>query len=114
VARRGYTVTVRSEGTPHKHRFDGLDAALAALEHEACELMASADHRAYGGTVIRRIDPARIVVARLELSGPRGLRVGIDVRGDGSSEAFTGRVRRRVLEQRRGESAYEALRRKLS
>jgi hypothetical protein len=56
----------------------------------------------------------QIVVARLELSGPRGLRAGVDVRGDGSSEAFTGRLRRRVLEQRDGESAYHALRRAVS
>jgi hypothetical protein len=109
-----YTLTVRTQGTPHKHRFDRLDAALASLEHEARELEANADHRSYGGNVIRRLDPARIVVARLELSGPGGVRAGVDVRGDGSSEAFSGRVRRRVLEQRDGESPYDALRRALS
>ena len=111
---RAYIVTVRSQGTPHKHRFDRLDAALAGLEQEARELTAGADHSSYGGTFIRRLDPARVVVARLELSGPRGLRAGVDVRGDGSTEAFTGRVRRRVLEQRDGESAYDALRRELA
>jgi hypothetical protein len=110
---RAYTVTVRAEGTPHKHRFEALDDALAGLEREGRELATSSDHRSYGGTVIRRLDPARIVVARLELSGPRRLRAGVDVRGDGSSEAFTGRVRRRVVEQRDGESAYDALRREL-
>ena len=50
-------------------------------------------------------------MVRLKLSGPRRLRAGVDVRGDGLSEAFTGRVRRRVVEQRDGESAYDALRR---
>jgi hypothetical protein len=109
-----YILTVRSRGTPHKHRFSGLDAALASLEHEAQKLAGDADQRGYGGTLIRRLDPSRVVVARLELSGPRGLRAGVDVRGDGSSEAFTGRVRRRVLDQRDGESAFEALRRAVS
>ena len=109
-----YIVTVRSQGTPHKHRFEGLDAALATLEHEARELASTVDHQAYGGTLIRRLDPSRIVVARLELSGPRGLRGGVDLRGDVSSEAFSGRIRRRVLDQRDGESAFDALRRAVS
>ena len=111
---RAYTVTVRTQGTPHKHRFDELDEALAGLEQEGRRLEAGADHRSYGGNLIRRLDPARIVVARLELSGRGGVRAGVDVRGDGSSEAFSGRLRRRVLEQRDGESPYDALRRAVS
>ena len=111
---RPYTLTVRTQGTPHKHRFDRLDAALASLEHEARRLEANADNRAYGGNLIRRLDPARIVVARLELDCPGGVRAGVDVRADGSSEAFSGRFRRQVLEQRGDETSYDALRRALS
>jgi len=84
------------------------------IEQEGRELEASADGRPAGGTLIRRLEPVQIVVGRLELTGPGRLRAGIDVRGDGSSEAFTGRLRRQVIEQRPGESAYDALRRELT
>jgi hypothetical protein len=109
-----YTVTVRAKGTPQKQHFERLDAALGELEREGRVRETGADGQAAGGTLIRRIDPVQIVVARLELSGPGGLRAGVDVRGDGSSEAFTGRLRRRLVEQRGGETAYEALRRELA
>jgi hypothetical protein len=56
----------------------------------------------------------QIVVGRLELRGPARLRAGVDIRGDGSSEAFTGQVRRQVVPQQSGESSYDALRRALS
>jgi hypothetical protein len=84
------------------------------MEERGREFERGADAGAVGGKLIRRIDPVQQVVARLELAGPGRLRAGVDVRGNGSSEAFTGRLRRRLIEQRRGESAYEALRRELS
>jgi hypothetical protein len=113
VAER-YTVTVRSRPRPHKQRFALLEEALDVIEAEGRELASSAHEPARGGTLTRRLEPVQIVVARLELRGPGRLRAGIDVRGDGSSEAFTGRVRRELVEQRAGESAYDALRRVVS
>jgi hypothetical protein len=109
-----YTVTVRAGARVRKEHWAELDEALAAVESEGRELEQSADGRPEGGFLIRRLEPVQIVVARLELSGPGRLRAGVDVRGDGSSEAFTGRLRRRVLMQRDGESAYDALRRELA
>ena len=105
---------MRTEGKVRKTHYSALTEALTELEREGRDLAAGAHERPQGGTLIRRLEPVQIVVARLEVSGPGQLRAGVDVRGDGSSEAFTGRVRRQVLEQRDGESAYDALRRALS
>ena len=109
-----YRLTVRTGAKVRKERHGELDEALAAVERIGRELSDGAGTRPVGGRVIRRIDPVQQVVGRIELAGPSRLRAGVDVRGDGSSEAFTGRVRRRLVEQRDGESAYEALRRALS
>lgn len=86
---------------------------MGAVEEHGRELERGADARPVGGSLIRRIEPVQQVVARLELRGPGRLRAGVDVRGDGSSEAYMGRVRRRLVEQRTGEDAYGALRREL-
>jgi hypothetical protein len=108
-----YVVTIRRGPRVEKVRLDSLSEALATIEERGRALEDGAGAQAVGGRLLRRIEPVHQVVARLELSGPGRLRAGIDVRGDGSSEGFTGRIRRRLIEQRRGESPYQALRRAL-
>jgi hypothetical protein len=96
-----------------KARFDDLRGALGELARGVAELADEASARPVGGSLMRRIDPVQQVVGRVELTGPGRLRAGVDVRGDGSSEAYTGRVRRELVEQRKRESAVDALRRVL-
>ena len=109
----GYKISVRIKGRVERERAEGLEEALSALEGRGRELSRQARLPAAGGKLTRRFEPVQQVFGRLELSGPNGLRGGIDVRGDGSVEAFTGRVRRKLVRQEEGESAYDALRREL-
>jgi hypothetical protein len=60
----------------------------------------------------REYEPAELVAVRAEVSGP-GVRGGVDLRGDGSVQAFNGRIRRSVIEPGEGEDSYSALRRVL-
>jgi hypothetical protein len=108
-----YRVTVRAGSEVQRERHDDLGEALDAIERRGRELAREADARPVGGRLMKRLEPMQQVMARLELAGPGRMRAGVDVRGDGSSEAFTGKLRRRLIEQRRGESAFEALRRAL-
>ncbi len=108
-----WKLTERVRGKVNSDSFESIDAALAELEARADVRAREADAEPEGGGIMRRIDPVQQVVARLELAGPRRLRVGIDVRGDGSTEAWTGRFKREVVEQRAGENALIALRRAL-
>lgn len=108
-----YTVTERVGPRVQRARFDDLDAALHAIEARGRELSQETGAPALKPALMRRFDPVQQVMARLELSGPGRLRAGIDVRGDGSTEGYTGRMRRRLVEQHGGETAYDALRRAL-
>lgn len=111
-----WRLVVRAGSRVERGRFDELRAALDALEERGRELAGEAPRRAVDAK-LRRFEPAQQVSARLEISGPQLLmpraRAGVDVRGDGSTEAFVGRVRRAVIEQAKGEDAFAALRRVL-
>ena len=110
-----WKLTVRCGPRVQRSRHAGLDDALTALEARGRELAEAAPRQTT--TRARRFEPEAQVYARLELAGPQRLvpsvRAGIDVRGDGSSEAYRGRVRRELIDAERGESAYAALRRAL-
>jgi hypothetical protein len=105
-------LVIRSGAKVERTKLDSLDAALDSLESRARELAEGADARPLDAK-IRKFEPIQQVVARVELAGPSRLRAGVDVRGDGSMESYTGRLRRRLIEQRRGESVFDALRREL-
>ena len=91
-------------------RFPSLDEALAAIEERGEELSHGTRSKPVDTKVLGRWEPGQQVAGRLQL----GRRGGIDIRGDGSVEAYTGWLRRRLVEQRGDESPYDALRRQLT
>jgi hypothetical protein len=107
-----FVLTVRRRGATDRERYASLDDALVALVERLDRLVAPERRRAERG-LAREYEPVQQVAVRGEVAGPGGLRGGVDVRGDGSAEAYTGRLRRRLVERGTGETAYEALRRAL-
>jgi hypothetical protein len=105
--RRGPKVTVERLAS----RDAALDALAAALTTTPVDRLRPT--RAFA----REIAPEDQVALRAELAGPQRLwprvHAGVDVRGDGSFVAFTGRVNRAVVEVEDGETPVQALRRVL-
>lgn len=101
-------MTVRRRGAVERSRHDRLADALGA----ARRAVGSAERAEPVSALGREYAPVSQVVLRAELRGP-GLAAGIDVRGDGSVEAYVGRWRRRVVEAAPGEDAVQALGRAL-
>jgi hypothetical protein len=111
-----WTVTVRTSGRVERDRFDELEDVIAAVDARTDELVRGAPRRPVD-VRYRTFDPGEQVYARIELAGPERLlprvRAGVDVHGDGSTEPYLGRLRRRVVQRRGAESAGAALRRVL-
>jgi hypothetical protein len=104
-----WRITVRNGPKVEKLRAEALEEALDVVEREA-RVLSNGPRRRTVSLRAREFTPQQQVAGRVELTGPR-VRAGIDVRGDGAAEAWTGRVRRRVIEQEGRETPYDALRR---
>jgi hypothetical protein len=111
-----FRLTVREGPRVSRARYGALEEALDALRAAVVRLSARPERKAID-VPTRRFEPIQQVVGRAELSGPQRVlprvRAGIDVRGDGSAEAWTGRARRQPIARQDGESAVAALRRTL-
>jgi hypothetical protein len=105
-----YRITIRRRGTTQRERHATLEAAVRALE-ERLDAVALAGRRGPEHALARTYEPVHLVAARGELKGPGRIRGGVDLRGDGSTEAYTGRWRKQLVDRRAGETAYDALRR---
>lgn len=104
-----YKLKVRRGPKVSKSRHPELAGALRALEEQLRVVPHSGPTRVFR----REYAPVLQVVARGELRGPGRTRGGVDLRGDGSAEAWTGGVVKQVVEALPGETPYAALRRVL-
>jgi hypothetical protein len=111
-----WRLTVRDGSRVERVRHESLDAALADLRSRVDELEPRA-RRDEVKFLRRKIEPVSQVAARIEIAGPQrfvpAVQGGIDLRGDGSSEAYTGRLRRRLIDPKKGENTVAALTRAL-
>ena len=99
-----YKITVRRGPEIKREQYETLNQAIAAIERHAYGR--SRPVEALG----RRYEADQIVAARIELKGA-SQRAGIDVKGDGTLVAWTGRIVRKELP---GDDAMKALRQSVS
>lgn len=110
MRRAPYKVVMRFGPHVETARFASLDEALDGLAARIPQVSRREPRSAFG----REYEPVRQVAGRLELRGPHGARGGVDVRGDGSAEAWTGGWRRAAVLEEPGETPYDAVLRALS
>jgi hypothetical protein len=111
-----YVVVIRSGSQVERRQADTVNEALEIVER-AGRALAGAPRRKVVDLRYRTFEPSEQVAHRIELARAgwlkRGLG-GIDVRGDGTLQAWTGWTRRRPIDPETNESVYEALRRALT
>src|SRR4051794_7849599 len=105
-----HRVVIRSGPRVERLEAGSLDAALELIEARA-RALAGGSRRPPVELRFKTFEPVQQVAHRLELRAPAGVRAGVDVRGDGSVEAWTGRLRRQLVAQEAGGSVFAAPRR---
>ena len=96
-------------------RTNSVEELFDELAFHADEVSSRADGTSVDA-MFKTFEPVERVYGRIEIAGQRKClvsrdRAGIDVRGDGSLEAFIGRTNREVVEPLPGETVVAALRR---
>ena len=111
----GWRLTIRHGSRVERESFDDLDQAVGAIERQVDEIRAEGPLERV--QMLREFEPPQRVAARIELSTGGMLRrreAGVDVMGDGALVAYAGGLRRRMLEPRGDETAFDAVRRELA
>jgi hypothetical protein len=101
-----YRVTVRRGPKVERSTHDSLDDALHRVRAEANATPRTGAVAGLG----KRYEPEDRVAARIELKAPNA-NAGIDVRGDGTVLAWSGRIFKKPLD---GDDPYAALRQSVS
>jgi hypothetical protein len=105
-----WRLTIRYGPKVRKASFYDLDEAIAAMRDAAKEIVRRGPLEPASG--FRDYEPGERVAARLAIwTGGllRGREAGIDIMGDGALVPYTGVVRRRPLEGRSPDRAFEAV-----
>jgi hypothetical protein len=104
-------LTIRHGSRVERETFDDLETAILAMERRSLQIRDEGPLQEV--RALRDFEPGQQVHARLELSTGGvfgGREVGIDVMGDGGLVPYTGVIRKRRLQPRDGETAFEAVR----
>ena len=109
-ARVSWKVTVRHGSSVGREKFSSVDEAIAEARRRVDQIRW--EDRLPPVSMIRDFSPSEQVQARIEISGPGLIRSpegGIDVMGDGKAIAYTGAIRKQVIEADSLDEAFERL-----
>lgn len=110
-----WKLTTRHGSDVERVEFEDLAEAVSAMRERALAIRAEGPLRTV--SMLRDIEPAKQVHARLQLSGKGWLRkptAGVDVKGDGTFVPYRGAMRREELDPSGYETPFDAVRETLA